>query len=397
MTAAIPIPIPSHLDLTSAVQLARALYDLPEASLYLPDFTAMSWIEPFAMLILANAFRDLKARYPNAVLIPRTPNTDSCSYAKWMGFFKAAGLSKDISKAPGSEAYIPVTFEKVSDITGSVIPQDKIPKIANRLAAQLLQQDSGSIFYAVQYSFREIIRNVIEHSKSDSFGFCAQRWLQGPNEGIVELAFMDSGIGLRTSLQNNSNLTIANDREAIKSALMPGISGSKPSLVGSNAQWANSGFGLYMTSRLCSKKGDFFICSGSSGLLYRTGLENQYFDTNYLGTLIRMRINTRELGNAEVLLRKYSDEGEAIAYSIRHKGARITGPTMSKLLNTDYADLNIEIRVGDRVVHQKAKFGEGVVIELITLTTNELGAWVQFDNGRRQRVALNVLSRILEL
>ena len=152
-----------------------------------------------------------------------------------------------------------------------------------------------------------------------------------------------------------------------------------------------------MTSRLCSEKGDFFICSGSSGLHYRIGVENEYLDTNYSGTLIRMRINTRELGNADALLRQYSDEGEAIAYSIRNKGARITGSTMSKFLNTDYADLRDEIVVGDRVVHQKAKFGEGIVLELITLTTNEPGAMVQFDNGRKQRVALSALTRILEL
>lgn len=397
MAGAQTIQIPSHLYLSDSIAFSTYINTLPESKLYLPDFSALRWIEPFAMLILAQAFSDLKERYPNAQVIMRTPDTEACSYADWMGFFKASQLRDTCPDAPGSEAYIPVTFEKVSNIEGRVIPQERIPEIAKTLAERLLQQDSGNLFTAVVFSFQEIIRNVIEHSESDSFGYCAQRWLKGPNEGVVELAFMDRGIGLRTSLQKNPKLEVGDDREAIKSALMPGISGTRPNPAGSNARWANSGFGLYMTSRLCSEKGNFFICSGSTGLHYRVGVENEYFDTNYSGTLIRMRINTRELGNADALLRKYSDEGETIAYSIRNKGARITGSTMSKFLNTDYADLRDEIVVGDRVVHQKTKFGEGVVLELITLTTNEPGAMVQFDNGRKQRVALSALTRILEL
>jgi hypothetical protein len=397
LNASQTITIPNHLNLTKAVQFARELAELPESKLFIPDFSELGWIEPFSMLILAQAFCDLKDRYPQAVVIMRTPDSEACSYADWMGFFKASRLRDTCPAAPGSEAYIPVTFEKVSNIEGRVIPQERIPEIAKTLAERLLQQDSGNLFTAVVFSFQEIIRNVIEHSESESFGYCAQRWLKGPNEGVVELAFMDSGVGLRTSLQKNTRLEVPDDREAIKSALMPGISGAKANSAGSNARWANSGFGLYMTSRLCSEKGDFFICSGSTGLHYRVGVENEYFDTSYSGTLIRMRINVGELGNADALLRKYSDEGEAIAYSIKNKGARITGSTMSKFLNTDYANLRDEIVVGDRVVHQKAKFGEGVVLELIRLTTNEPGAMVQFDNGRKQRVALSALTRVLEL
>jgi len=290
-----------------------------------------------------------------------------------------------------------VTFEQVSNLKGKVVPQEKIPDIATRLASQLLQQDDGSLHYAVRYSFQEIIRNVIEHSQSETMGYCAQHWLRGPNSDIVELAIIDTGIGLRRSLANNPILIIPDDREAIKFALMPGISGTQPDPSGSNSRWVNSGFGLYMSSRLCSEKGSFFICSGEQGLYFKHGVDNQYFDTDFQGTLLRMRLNTMELGNAESLLRQYSAEGEALAYLIRNKGARITGPTVSKLLNRDFSDLRQPIRVGDRVVHRKAQFGEGIVEELLVLSTQEAGATVIFDNGRRARVRLSDLTRLMSL
>lgn len=187
MTASHTINIPNHLNLTNAVQFARKITELPESKIFIPDFSALRWIEPFAMLILAQAFCDLKDRYPQAAVIMRTPDSEACSYADWMGFFKASQLRDTCPDAPGSEAYIPVTFEKVSNIEGRVIPQERIPEIAKKLAERLLQQDSGNLFTAVVFSFQEIIRNVIEHSESDSFGYCAQRWLKGPNEGVVEL------------------------------------------------------------------------------------------------------------------------------------------------------------------------------------------------------------------
>jgi hypothetical protein len=53
--------------------------------------------------------------------------------------------------------------------------------------------------------------------------------------------------------------------------------------------WANSGYGLYVTSTICQMGGDFLICSGKEALIVR---KNKHLtrETNLNGTAIRMRL-----------------------------------------------------------------------------------------------------------
>lgn len=397
MTATIPIPIPSHLDLTNAVQLARTLYDLPEATLYLPDFTKLAWVEPFAMLILSKAFRDLKARYPNAGVIARTPDTDPCSYAKWMGFFKEAGLSKDISNAPGSETYLPMTFIPVTAIfAGENDSTTGAIKTAKKLAVQLIRREEGPLVEAVTYALQELLRNVVEHCESRELGYCAQYWSRGPKQNMVEIAIMDTGIGLRSSLVRNPHLTINSDRDAIMYALSPGVSGKFYSGVRRemNNPIQNTGFGLYMIYRLCNEGGNFFIGSGASGLSRQKEADNIDHDTQFQGTILRLRLNALALQDVNFLFKRFLLEGEYIAANFG-KGVVPSPAAMSKMLREDFVALRKPIDVGDRVMHQKYK--AGTVAELLTLSTKEPGAMVHFDSGFKKRVALDTLIPMLEV
>jgi hypothetical protein len=74
--------------------------------------------------------------------------------------------------------------------------------------------------------------------------------------------------------------------------------------------WKNSGFGLYMTSRLCRNGGNFFIASGDSGVLLTTGSGGKrVFATSFSGTAIRMTIRTDQVANLNDVLRRYREEG----------------------------------------------------------------------------------------
>lgn len=394
MTATIPIP--TRLNLGNALELAQTLQDLPESALYLPDFTKMTWIEPFAMLILSKAFRDLKVRYPNASVIARTPDTDPCSYAKWMGFFQAAGLSRDISNAPGSETYLPMTFIPVTEIfAGESDSTTGAINTAKKLAVQLIRREEGSLVDAVTYALQELLRNVVEHSESKELGYCAQYWSRGPKKDMVEIAIMDTGIGLRPSLSRNPHLSITSDRDAIMYALAPGVSGKF--YAGVKADWGNpsqnSGFGLYMIYRLCNEGGSFFIGSGTSGLARKKESDNVDHPSNFKGTILRLRLNALELQDTHSLLKQFRIEGEKLAASFG-KGVVPSPATMSKMLREDFSALRKPINVGDRVMHRKYKVG--TVTELITLSTKEPGAMVHFDGGLKKRVALDTLSPTLE-
>lgn len=391
MTSSQPIPVPNYLNLTNAVQCAREIGNLPEAKLYLPDFSNLTWIEPFAMLILTRAFRDLKARYPDSAIIARTPDTEPCSYARWMRFFKEAGLSKDESNAPGSETYLPLTFIPVTDIfAGASDPTTGAIDTAKKLAVQLLRQDDGPLVEAVTYSFQELLRNVVEHSESKELGYCAQYWSRGHKKNMVEIAIMDTGIGLRPSLYLNPHLAITSDRDAIMYALAPGVSGKF--YAGVKADFTNpnqnSGFGLYMIYRLCNEGGSFFIGSGSAGLARKKESDNIDHETQFQGTILRLRLNAAELQDTRALLDQFRKEGDQLATSFGN-GVVPTPATMSKMLREDFVALRRSIAVGDRVTHQKYK--SGTIAELITLSTREPGAMVHFDSGLKKKVALDSL------
>ena len=390
-------PIPAQLKLTNTVQFARTLYDLPESKLYMPDFGSVTWIEPFAMLILAKAFRDLKARYPETAIIPRTPNSDPVNYARWMGFFKAAGLSQDTLNAPGSETYLPLTFVPVSELSGGAAhASEGASKTAERLAKQLLLQESGALVDAVTYAFQEVLRNVVEHSGASEVGYAAQYWGRGPNKETVEIALMDAGIGLQAGLTNNPHLDITSDRDAIMLALTPGVSGKfyKGVREDPNNPYQNSGFGLYMLYRLCNEGGKFFIGSSQAGLSRKKGTDNVDHAMNFQGTILRLRLNAPKLTNIRELLDQFRKEGEQIA-SRYGQGVVLTAATMSKMLREDFTALNKPLEVDDRVHHRQYK--AGTVIELITLSTKEPGAVVKFDSGLRKKVALTTLSPLFDL
>jgi len=212
---------------------------------------------------------------------------------------------------------------------GSVIEAE-----SNRLARVLTHESDGEIVDTLTYSFREIIRNAVEHSESDSLTYCAQYW---PTKNLVEIVVLDKGVGIRKSLSNNPNIGLVSDREAIQLSLMPSISGKfyKGIKRQTGNVWQNSGFGLYMTNRLCRNGGSFFICSGSKGIMLTNDMKFD-LDTNYQGTALRLRINLANLLDLKLKLEQFKKEGYEIA-SKYAKGMPIEASVASMMLSRDFA------------------------------------------------------------
>jgi len=276
----------------------------------------MQHVEPFSIAFVSIELRRFAESRPNVNV--EFQNCDSATYAALMGFFKAAGADcgNNPGQARGNSNYIPLTILNVSDIEreaansyepiGNVIERE-----SEKLAKMLTRVESGELVDTLTYSLREIMRNVVEHSQSNVLEFCAQYW---PTKHKVEMAVVDSGMGIRESLTKNPYLNIASDRDAIHMALMPAVSGKMYKGVRKNVNdvWQNSGFGLYMTNRICRNGGSFFICSGKSGLLLGDGRKRD-IETNFSGTALRMVINTEKLGDLSSSLAQYRREGYEIA------------------------------------------------------------------------------------
>ncbi len=310
--------IPQNLSLINAVNFCSRLWNLRVSESVELDCSAVRHVEPFTMAYVSTEIRRFRERN-NSLRIAFT-NYKNSSYAAHMGFFKAAGI--DFGNAPGQARggvnYIPLTILNVGDIQREAVDSyEPVGNIIERrsldLAKMLTQKETGELVDTLTYSLREIMRNVVEHSGSDVLEFCAQYW---PTKKKIEIAVLDSGMGIKASLSSNPHLNLSSDRDAIHLALMPGISGKmfKGVRKRSNDVWQNSGFGLYMTNRIARNGGSFFLCSGKSGLLL-TGSMKKDVPTNFSGTALRMVIHTEKIDDLASSLKKYRNEGYDLAKS----------------------------------------------------------------------------------
>lgn len=375
------ILLPKTLGLDQSIILRNSIEEHEVHDTYYFDLSELSWVHPFGMLFTAQAIKDLRKKYPESELEFVNPNfNDAFSYAAYMSFFTSCGIeygNKPSFRAKTS-TYIPITYADTKQLNST----DSIEAISRELAEQLTQDSSNPLVDALEYSFREMIRNVVEHSESETLGYCAQYW---PRKELVELAILDTGIGLHQSLSQNPHLPLENDQDALKYALMPGISGKtyKGVKLRHEDHWQNSGYGLYMNYRLCNEGGSFFICSGSRGLLRRKDNDkNQYYPTNFQGTALRLRMNTQRLRDVKNLLKQFSAEGEAHALKFG-MGAIPTASTMSKMLRENFQILADQINVGDLVKHKQ--YGKGIVESKLPTPQGEM-LRILFNGERSKRV-----------
>ncbi|MDZ7938849.1 MAG: hypothetical protein U5M53_11450 [Rhodoferax sp.] len=131
------------------------------------------------------------------------------------------------------------------------------------------------------------------------------------------------------------------DKQAINFALMPAVSGKAfkgAKRLEKRGPWTNSGFGLYMTNRICRNGGTFFIASGEVGMLLTSGKgSKRYLPTCLNGTAVRLSIRTENLASLKDALAKYRADG----LQIQKKYEEIVSidPSSASLMLSDDFDL----------------------------------------------------------
>jgi hypothetical protein len=327
------------LDFEGSIKAARDLWTLPTGVDYLIDFGPLKWLEPFGMLYFARQLRTFaNERKPSRC---QAKNHEGHGYAAHMGFFQSFGLNfgKEAGAANGSVVYIPITEVNIRKLhieagQSQVQVQEIIERHCARLAAVLARNEGGPLQHTLGFSLREILRNVTEHSNADSIWYAAQYW---PNKQLVELSILDQGRGIKTTLSRNPHLIINSDEDAIRLALKPGISGrayeGAPRL--RDDAWANSGYGLFMTSQICARGGSFALCSGDRGLLLN-GEAEKVLDAGFSGTAIRMCIYVPEVLGLNEALKEFSSRGEYLAGQAG-KSASMRASVSSRMLAKDFS------------------------------------------------------------
>jgi hypothetical protein len=338
------IKIPATLNLPTAMLMSIELAQINDSRPIEVDFSGVGSVEPFAMLMVSSELQRAAAR--NKVDSFTCINHERMTYAGHMGFFKAFGY--DFGKAPGEAKgglrYLPVTIldcqalRDEANASGTEVGEI-IEGNSKRLSAILCGENSGDIHDTLSYSLREIMRNVVEHSEANQIGMCAQFW---PTKHKVEVAIFDRGVGLRATLSKNPHLGIESHKHALNYALMPAVSGKafKGSRVKQKGHWANSGFGLYMTSRICRNGGSFFIASGDTGMMLTKAKEGKsYVPCSYDGTAVRLIIKTDQIQSLTDSLKQYREDG----YRIQSEYREIVSinPSAASLMLSEDFDLSV--------------------------------------------------------
>lgn len=270
------IILPEIVSLPQLVEWNRSLWRPSNELEIRIDFQHTQFFTPFAMMFIIHQIENYKLRYKAAILV--LENFKHLEWPERMGFFSAldahviggkntSGLRPFDSR---SDDFLPITTVYTKDFKnefgrGLIELNEAVDRETIRLTRTLTQLGSGYTFDTVQYSLREIVRNVFEHSGSDNVRYCAQYWR---TTNTVELIISDFGMGIYNSLVRNPTFKNILERDALHFACLPGVSGNAQAMKerASSNPWRNSGYGLYMTSRLCRNDGDFLIINSNQHL-----------------------------------------------------------------------------------------------------------------------------------
>lgn len=325
--------IPQNLSLTEAANFCYRMHTYKPKNKLILDCSTVQHVEPFTMAFVSTEISRFSSENPEIEV--EFINYERETYAAHMGFFKAAGLEygKAPGEAKGGANYIPLTILKIAEIKNEASNLyehvgNVVEKESSRLAEMLIRENSGELFDTLTFSLREIMRNSVEHAEAEAIEICAQYW---PTKRKVEIAVLDSGIGVKQSLSANPFLNIKDDRDAVHLALMPAISGKmyKGVKKRANDAWQNSGFGLYMTNRIARNGGSFLLCSGNYGLLLNEKGKTD-ININHKGTALRMVIDTSRIGSLSSSLSQYRKEGYRIAQE--HAGSNAIEPSKASTM-----------------------------------------------------------------
>lgn len=112
--------------------------------------------------------------------------------------------------------------------------------------------------YPIKYVMSELVRNVLEHSKSQIGAIVCAQYFKTTNRIAIGVA--DRGISIKTAI--NKSYKTTTDKEAIQLALRPGITGTTTKIGGTAY---NAGAGLFFTKSIAKVSKDFFfIYSGDT-------------------------------------------------------------------------------------------------------------------------------------
>jgi hypothetical protein len=334
-----------ELNTINSLNLAKELHEFDVQEQFTFDTSKMKWVRPFGMLIAVSSikqFRNCFESIPFNMLC--NISTNGVTYAGHMGFFRAISDKIDVGKMPGeatgNDNYIPITeidlqqLQKNEVVAGNYIAMGNTIEIESKRLAHILSRNNKELHILLTYLIREMLRNIPEHSDSNTAWICGQYW----SDDTAEIAILDNGIGVKGSLRKNAKHReyIETDADALRWAIKAGISQAfQPSKTNvSDDVWSNSGFGLYMVSQICKElNGSFCLASGNKYIFISSDGTINIEDTYISGTAVKMTISTNKISKAQSIIDKIASQGEQEAKAIRNTFKKASKPSKGLIEN----------------------------------------------------------------
>ncbi len=372
------IEIPDRLTPTKAINFANYIEQCVEDNEYIYDFKNMQHCHPYGLLVIASAIRNNKQRYPNANhRLEHVEDTQGGQFAATFGLYQSIGHDVGWAKEERDIGYryIPIKEISASDLhqqyTDTTLLNEKVERQSYELTDILVADQPKTVRDAIQYCFREIIRNTFEHGNTNSFWVCGQYW---PTRNEAEIAIMDEGIGILKSLQSNSRISAKNCKEANLLALQPGMS----RMIGLKQDpmdiWQNSGYGLYVASTICAMtEGYFIISSGDSAILINNSEQSEYYASQKGTTIcLNIKINSKKLRDFDKTLEAIVSEGQKKAVDNGEKRILTASKVTTIASMVKHIENNARIDAGD-VVNTDIIVPRGTSVSFIIEDVNRKG------------------------
>ncbi len=239
--------LPNSANLQNITALLRSMDlddpDVMEFAMH-PKWVAVHPVVLAMTAALATKFRDGGGQVTGSATQVKT-----LAYLIRMKLFNYLGIDpgKEIQEHEESGRFIPLTqIRNTEELKQAII--NLVP----------LLHAPAAVADPIKYVFSEMVRNVLEHSRSPIGAFvCAQYYKES---GRIAIGIADAGIGVMKSMEKNHN--VRDHKAALQLALQPGITGTT-SRIGGNE--FNAGAGLFFTKSIATlSRNRFFLYSGDS-------------------------------------------------------------------------------------------------------------------------------------
>lgn len=293
------------------------------------DFSNLSFTFPIGTLILAQYLRyNRESKGRTVKFISSNIYLRAINYLTSVGFFKYFGENpfgaNDLNK---SKTYIPFSIIEWRDLQSRVNDekkdghnyriQDVICEYSDNYSGWMF----GKIEPVISYCFREIIRNVFEHANCLYCSIFGQIY---PTRDEIEICIADSGTGIRNTLSEVYKDCV-DDEWALTHAILPGVTSGRVKM---DSEYDNSGFGLYVLSRIAQKFGSMWLGSGEK-FLKIDSKGSHLFDGFYPGTFVGINFKYRALLRHQEWIMQIIHEGESLSKKLGING---TASTSTKTL-----------------------------------------------------------------